>query len=91
MTMSIRALIRALQGLYEQEDNALPEFPIVIRLDLGPEQEFRIVGVSLEDPSVYDPGRDPYAVIEAGSILFGDDPWIDPEGSEQLGEARRDQ
>ena len=91
MTMSIGALIQALQGLYEEEENALPEFPIVIRIDLGPEQELRVASVFLEDPGVYDTGRDPYVVIEAGNILLGDDPWTDPDGDEQPGEARRDQ
>lgn len=83
MTLSVGSLIQALQDLCTQEDNALPEFPVVVRVDLGPEQEFRIVGVSLEEPDEFGIHRDPYVVIEGGCALLGDDPWSAVDAEEQ--------
>lgn len=64
--MTLDELIEKLQALKEREEpepNALGCDPVAIRVDLGPDQEFEIEGVSVDCNAFAD---DWFVVIEAG-------------------------
>lgn len=66
-TMALGRLVTALQGLTTielPETNAIEYDDVVIRIDLGPDQDFTVSGVYVEDRSAY--SQDDIVVIEAG-------------------------
>lgn len=66
-TMTLGRLVAALQGLTTielPETNATEYDDVVIRIDLGPDQDFAVSRIYVEDRSDY--GQDSIVVIEAG-------------------------
>jgi hypothetical protein len=66
-TMTLGSLLAALRGLTEIQCpgfNATPCDEVVVRIDLGPDQDFEVRSVYVEDRSGYD--EDSIVVIEAG-------------------------
>jgi hypothetical protein len=60
--LTVRQLLHQLAVLLSQADNALGNDPVVVRVDLGPEQTFAVQAVHVEycEYNV----RDPIVVIE---------------------------
>src|SRR5579875_79937 len=76
-TMTLGTLLAALNRLTDIEWpdlNATADEEVVIRIDLGPDQDFEVRSVSVEDRAGCD--EDPIVVIEAGLA------WSPPAPSE---------
>jgi hypothetical protein len=46
--LTLRQLLDHLTELLTQDDNALEDDPVVVRVDLGPEEDLAVYGVYLE-------------------------------------------
>jgi hypothetical protein len=63
------AKLQALRDLEAPATNALDVEPVVIRIDLGPDQDFHVTDIYVDEPSDYEE-RDSFVVIEGGPVIL---------------------
>jgi hypothetical protein len=67
------AKLQALRDVEAPATNAVDTDPVVIRIDLGPDQDFHVTDIYVDEPADYEE-RDSFVVIEGGPVILpGDD------------------